>query len=51
MLRWKEVLNKRTDTEDTYVLNIHKSDPVLLFLKLIGFAENKDWEVKDQLMS
>lgn len=50
MLRWKEVLNKRTDIEDTYVLNIHKSDPVL-FLKLIGFAENKDWEVKDQLMS
>lgn len=50
VLRWKEVLNKRTDIEDTYVLNIHKSDPVL-FLKLIGFAENKDWEVKDQLMS
>lgn len=47
----KEVLNKRTDSEDLYVLNIHKSDPVVQFFKLIGFAESKNWEVKDQLMS
>lgn len=44
---WKEVLNKRPDSEDMYVLNIHKSDPVVQFFKLIGFAESKNWEVKD----